>query len=68
MIVTLIRPRSPQSAWLLAPDDGSTPEVLALGLNEALTLEMVMEGDDTARFHARRSGDGWDILRRVADA
>lgn len=68
MIVTLIRPRSPQTRWLLAPEDGSAPELLALGLSEALTLEMVMKGEDAARFHARRSGDGWDILRRVRDS
>ena len=68
MIVTLIRPSSPDSHWLLAPEDGSEPEPLKLGLNEALTLEMVMAGSDRVRVHARRAGDGWDILRRVADA
>ncbi len=68
MIVTLIRPRAPQTDWLLVPDDGSAPEVVGLGLSEALTLETVMAGENVARVHARRSGDGWDILRRVADA
>lgn len=68
MIVTLIRPQTPESEWLLEPDDGSEPERLSLGPNEALTLELVMGGSDRVRVHARRSGDGWDILRRVADA
>ena len=68
MIVTLVRPASPEAHWLLEPEDGSEPERLQLGLNEALTLEMVMGGSDRVRVHARRSGDGWDILRRVADA
>ena len=68
MIVTLIRPRAPETDWLLAPEDGSEPERLSLGLNEKLTLEMVMAGSDEVRVHARRAGDGWDILRRVADA
>ena len=68
MIVTLIRPSSPEAYWVLAPEDGSEPEQLRLGLNEALTLEMVMGGTDRVRVHARRAGDGWDILRRVADA
>ena len=68
MIVTLIRPDTPETPWLLAPEDGSEPEQLRLGLNEALTLEMVMGGSDRVRVHARRAGDGWDILRRVADA
>ncbi len=68
MIVTLIRPTSPGSPWLLAPEDGSEPEQLQLQLNEFLTLEMVMGGSDRVRVHARRAGDGWDILRRVVDA
>jgi hypothetical protein len=68
MIVTLIRPSTPGAHWLLAPEDGSEPEALTLGLNEALTLEMVMGGSDRVRVHARRAGDGWDILRRVTDA
>ena len=68
MIVTLIRPSSPESHWVLEPEDGSEPEPLKLGVNEALTLEMVMAGSDRVRVHARRAGDGWDILRRVADA
>jgi len=68
MIVTLIRPSTPDAHWLLAPEDGSEPEPLQLGLNETLTLEMVMQGSDRVRVHARRAGDGWDILRRVIDA
>ena len=68
MIVTLIRPSAPEEHWLLAPEDGSDPEPLSLGVNEALTLEMVMGGSDRVRVHARRAGDGWDILRRVVDA
>ncbi len=68
MIVTLIRPPTPETDWLLAPEDGSEPERLRLGPNEALTLEMVMGGSDRVRVHARRAGDGWDILRRVQDA
>ena len=68
MIVTLIRPLAPETRWILAPEDGSEPEPLSLGVNEVLTLEMVMGGSDRVRVHARRAGDGWDILRRVADA
>ena len=68
MIVTLIRPASSDENWLLAPEDGSEPEPLSLGINEVLTLEMVMGGSDRVRVHARRAGDGWDILRRVVDA
>ena len=68
MIVTLIRPKGPDADWMLEPEDGSEPEVLRLGINEFLTLEMVMGGSDRMRVHARRAGDGWDILRRVADA
>ena len=49
MIVTLIRPSAPGAHWLLAPEDGSEPEALSLGLNEALTLEMVMGGSDRVR-------------------
>ena len=56
MIVTLIRPTSPGSPWLLAPEDGSEPEQLQLQLNEFLTLEMVMGGSDRVRVHARRAG------------
>ena len=68
MIVTLIRPREPETDWMLAPEDGSEPERLSLGPNEFLTLEMVMGGSDRVRVHAVRAGDGWDILRRVQDA
>ena len=41
---------------------------LKLGINEFLTLESFMGGSDRMRVHARRAGDGWDILRRVVDA
>ena len=68
MIVTLIRPTTPDTDWLLEPEDGSETERLKLGVNEFLTLESFMGGSDRMRVHARRAGDGWDILRRVVDA
>ncbi len=67
MIVT-ISASTPGGPWVVAPEDGSEPELVEGEAAAAAGITAMMGMDRTGRFNARRLETGWLIDSRILGA